>query len=126
MRDNAGMHMKDRFDKRRHRRLRLPYHMSCRKVGSKADKTYSGRAVNVSTGGLYFETAGELFGRDDLLKVALEIPPTAGQLEFGGKLTGYANVLRAERILDNHASADSASNKYGVAVQFCRPPKLCL
>ncbi len=64
--------------------------------------------------------------RGDLLMVALEIPPSAGLLEFGGKLAGYANVVRAERIPSDHADTDAAGDKHSVAVQFCRPPKLCL
>lgn len=117
--------MKDRLDKRRHRRLRLHYDVSCRRVGSAAGKSCGGRTVNVSSGGLYFETAAETFERDDLLKVVLEIRPTAGLLEFGGKLAGYANVLRAEKITDNRTDNDPACDRYGVAVQFCRPPRLC-
>ena len=120
--DNAGTHMKDRIDKRRHRRLRLQYDISCRKVSSTGGKSYRGRTVNVSSGGLYFETTVEVFRRGDVLKVILEIPPTAGLLEFGGKLAGYANVLRAERIRDTDPPCDN----YGVAAQFCRSPKLCL
>jgi len=94
-------------------------------VGSAASKSYGGRAVNVSSGGLYFETAGPV-ERGDLMKVALEIPPTAGLLEFGGKLAGYASVLRAEKMCDDQAGTDPTCEKYGVAIQFCRPPKLCL
>jgi hypothetical protein len=123
--DDAGMLMKDRHDKRRHRRLRLHFDVACRNVGSAASKSYGGRAVNVSSGGLYFETVGPV-ERGDLLKVVLEIPPTAGLLEFGGKLAGYANVLRAEKLRAGRAGTDPACEKYGVAVQFCHPPKLCL
>ena len=118
--------MKDRLDKRRYRRLPTQYRISCRKVGSIAGKSSDGRTVNVSSGGLYFETAVGEFRRGDLLKLALEIPPTAGLLEFGGKLTGYANVLRTERIRDDRAGAHPAHGKQGVALQFCCPPKLCI
>jgi len=119
------MHMKDRLDKRRHRRLPTQYRISCRKVGSIAAKSCHGRTLNVGSGGLYFETGVGEFERGDLLKLALEIPPTAGLLEFGGKLMGYANVLRTDRIRDNRAGAHPTCDKQGVALQFCRPPKLC-
>jgi len=76
--------------------------------------SYSGYTLNVSTGGLYFETEAGIFEQGNLLKVELDIPPTSGLLEFGGKIAGFARVLRT----------DSASGKYGVALQFCRPPKL--
>ena len=104
----------DRLEKRRHKRLGVSYNLSCRKVGSTGNITYDGHTVNVSTGGLYFETARDTFEQGELLKVELSIPPTSGLLEFGGKIAGFAKVLRT----------DSACGRYGVALQFCRPPKL--
>jgi hypothetical protein len=106
----------DRPEKRRHKRLGAEYNISCRKVGSTANISYDGHTVNVSTGGLYFETPSDTFEQGNLLQVELSIPPTSGLLEFGGKIAGFAKVLRT----------DSASNKYGVALQFCHPPKLCV
>lgn len=104
----------DRSEKRRHRRLGAKYNLSCQKVGSIGSISFEGSTVNVSTGGLYFETANDTFEQGDLLKVELSIPPTSGLLEFGGKIAGFAKVLRT----------DSAPGKYGVALQFCHPPKL--
>ena len=106
----------DQSEKRRHKRLWTKYDISCRKVGSTANISYDGRTLNISTGGLYFETATDTFEQGNLLKVELSIPPTSGLLEFGGKIAGFAKVLRT----------DSASGGYGVALQFCRPPKLCI
>ena len=97
-----------------HKRLGAKYNISCRKVGSTSNVSYDGHTVNVSTGGLYFETETGTFEQGNLLQVELSIPPTSGLLEFGGKIAGFAKVLRT----------DSASGKYGVALQFCRPPKL--
>jgi hypothetical protein len=106
----------DRTEKRKHRRLGANYNISCCKVGSAEDRACDGLTSNVSSGGLYFETDTGTFEQGSLLKVELSIPPTSGQLEFGGKIAGFAKVLRT----------DSAAGKYGVAVQFCRPPKLCI
>ena len=106
----------DRSEKRRYKRLKSQYNISCRKVGSTANISYDGHTINVSPGGLYFETTTSTFERGNLLKVELSIPPTSGLLEFGGKLAGFAKVLRA----------DSTSDRYGVALQFCRQPKLCI
>ena len=106
----------DRLEKRRHKRLGAKYNLSCRKVGSNSNIPYNGHTLNVSTGGLYFETTSISFEQGDLLHVELSIPPTSGLLEFGGKIAGFAKVLRT----------DSASERHGVALQFCRPPKLCL
>ena len=114
----ARMQMMDRPEKRQHRRLGAQYNISCRKVGSTADTSYDGFTVNVSPGGVYFETETETetFMPGNLLTVELSIPPTSGLLEFGGKIAGFAKVLRT----------DSASGRYGVALQFCHPPKLCI
>jgi len=103
-------------EKRSHRRLGAKYNISCRKVGSTTHTSYDGCTVNVSPGGVYFETETGIFEQGNLLQVELSIPPTSGLLEFGGKIAGFAKVLRA----------DSASGRYGVALQFCRPPKLCI
>ena len=113
---NARMRMMDRPEKRRHRRLGAQYNISCRKVGSTVHIPHDGYTINVSPGGLYFETATGIFEQGNLLKVELSIPPTSGLLEFGGKIAGFAKVLRT----------DAASGRYGVALQFCRPPKLCI
>ena len=110
------MRMMDRSEKRRHKRLGAQYNISCRKVGSTINMSYNGNTINVSTGGLYFETTTDTFKQGNLLTVELSIPPTSGLLEFGGKIAGFAKVLRT----------DSASGRYGVALQFCRPPKLCI
>jgi hypothetical protein len=122
----AGTHMTDRPEKRTHRRLDAQYDISIRIIGSTDDESYSGCAANVSSGGLYFETVAGVFERGDLLKVELAVPPTLGLLEFGGKIAGFARVLRADKIGDDSGSSRSGLGKYGVALQFCRPPKLCL
>ncbi|MHC4556163.1 MAG: PilZ domain-containing protein [Planctomycetota bacterium] len=118
--------MMERTEKRKHKRLGAKFDISCRKVGSTAERSYSGCTVNVSCGGLYFETAAETFKRDNMLKIELSIPPTSGLLEFGGKIAGFAKVLRTDSIYDSAAVKDSPSGRYGVALQFCRPPKLCI
>jgi len=121
----------DSSEKRKFKRLPITLGLSCRlvgakcpaaarKVGSTAEKLYKGCTVNVSPGGLYFETADEAFMPGNLLKVELSIPPTAGLLEFGGKIAAFAKVLRTSNLSDA-----LSSNKYGVALQFCRSPKLC-
>jgi hypothetical protein len=112
----AGTQMMDRTEKRRHRRLGANYNVSCRKVGSAENRAYDGLTANVSTGGLYFSTTADVFEEGNLLKVELSIPPTSGLLEFGGKIAGFAKVLRM----------DSTAGGSGVALQFCRRPKLCI
>jgi hypothetical protein len=73
---------------------------------------------------LYFETAAEEFEPGNLLKVELSIPPTSGQLEFGGRISGFARVLRINAIREFSPGVNSSSKRCGVALEFCRPPKL--
>jgi hypothetical protein len=108
-------------EKRKFKRLPIALGLSCRKVGSTAEKLHKGCTVNVSPGGLYFVTADDAFMPGNLLKVELSIPPTAGLLEFGGKIAAFAKVLRTSNLSDT-----LSSNKYGVALQFCQSPKLCM
>lgn len=116
----------ERLEKRKHKRLGARYNISCRKVGSVTDKAYDGCTVNVSCGGLYFETTADTFEQGNLLKVELSIPPTSGLLEFGGKVAGFAKVLRTDNIFDSTTDTDLSSSRYGIALQFCRPLKLCI
>jgi hypothetical protein len=55
----------------------------------------------------------------------LSIPPTAGLLESGGRISARARVLRANSICDSHTDSNLSPDRYGVALQFCQPPKLC-
>lgn len=115
----------DRPEKRKYRRLPIKLDMSCQKVGSTKEKSHTGCTVNVSAGGLYFETAAGTFKPGNLLKVELSIPPTAGILEFGGRISSFARVLRTHGICDTRPAINLSSPRYGVALEFCQSPKLC-
>lgn len=120
----AGMHMMDRDERRKYKRLGAKFDLSYRQVGAATDQVHTGNTVNVGTGGLYFETKDLVFKPGSLLEVELSIPPKRGLLEFGGRISGFARVLRTDVISD--ADAGVISEKQGVAVQFCRSPRLCL
>jgi hypothetical protein len=72
---------------------------------------------------LYFETIAT-FEPGNLLEVELSIPPTPGVLEFGGKMAGFARVIRAQNIGASETGERSSGERFGVAVQFCGVPKL--
>jgi len=116
----------DRFERRKYKRLPIKLALSCCKVGSAAERFHRGCTINVSPGGLYFATPAGVFKPGKLLKIELSIPPTAGVLEFGGRISGFANVLRTHNISDPHTDANLLSAKYGVALKFCQPPKICM
>jgi hypothetical protein len=118
------MHMMDRDERRKYKRLGDKYDLSYREVGSATDRAHSGCTVNVGTGGLYFETQDVVLKPGSLLEVELSIPPKRGMLEFGGRISCFARILRTEIISD--ADSGLTFDRHGVAVQFCRSPRLCL
>jgi len=112
-------------ERRRHRRLGAVYDISCRKMGPGGSESYGGCTLDVSSGGLYFEARADVFKAGDLLRVELSIQPTPGLFEFGGKIAGFAKVLRASNIIDSAVETGPSADRYGIAVEFCRPPRLC-
>ncbi len=118
--------MMDRAEKRKYKRLGARFDISCREVGSAAERAYIGCTVNVSPGGLYFETENANFKSGCLLELELSIPPRRGLLEFGGRISGFARVLRTDNIYESARGTDLTFGKYGVALQFCRSPKFCM
>lgn len=118
------MQVMNSSEKRKHKRLPIALDLSCRKVSSEPERLHTGRTVDVSPAGLYFQTPTGTFKPGNLLKVELSIPPTTGLLEFGGKISGLGKVLRTCSVSDSHTDTDSDSDKYGVALEFCQAPKL--
>ncbi len=116
----------DGTERRRYKRLGAKFDISCHEVGSATERAHTGRTVNVSPGGLYFETQSATFKPGSLLEVELSIPPRRGLLEFGGRISGFARVMRTDNIYESAGGTDLSSEIFGVAVQFCRSPKLCM
>ncbi len=111
-------------ERRRFRRVGAELDISFNEVGDEVKQHYIGRTVNISPGGLYFQTSADTFEarnlqRGALFKVELSIPPTKGLLEFGGKIAGFAKLLRSCKVSD-----PLLPDNYGVAVEFCQSPKL--
>ena len=119
-------------EKRKYQRLPIGLDLSCRGVGSTAEGWHSGRTTNVSPGGLYFQTNVGTFKPGSLVNVELSIPPTTGLLEYGGRISGFARVLRADDISPTEdktvclRTVGLLSARYGVAAEFCQPLKLCI
>lgn len=117
-------------DKRRYPRREIELDLLCRKVGSTTEKWHNGRTTNISPSGLYFQTeSGGVFKPGVLVNVELSIPPTTGLLEYVGRVSGFARVLRADEVntAENGLSGirrgglSSASAMYGIAAEFCYP-----
>lgn len=112
------------FERRKFRRSPIKLTLSYCRVGSAGGRSHRGCTLNVSPGGLYFRAPAPTPKHGNLLHIELSIPPTAGILEFGGKLSGFAKVLRAQSIRDSYTGTDLPSKDCEVAVEFCQKPKL--
>ncbi len=112
----------DGSEKRKFTRLGADFNLSCSKIGLSVEHFYSGRTINVSPGGLYFQTEADAFEPGSLLKVDMSIPPTPGLLEFGGRISAFGRVLRTDAIKEFTPGKSGC----GVALEFCRSPKLCI
>jgi len=109
-------------DRRRHHRLPLRLEVLCKKAGFSAAGVCSGKTLNISTGGMLVEVGEheQDYQPDELLSIDMTVEPGEGTLEYGGKLSNYARILRI------HTGPERGynSSKARIAMQFCEPPKL--
>ncbi len=59
----------------------------------------------------------------ELLSVEMSIPPTKGILEYGGRFSGYARVIRIDKFYPKKM-AKSNSATQTIALEFCESLKL--
>jgi len=115
-----------RAERRKYTRLSIKLAVSHRRVDDTAGTSHRGYALNASPGGLYFQTPACGFKPGNLLQVELSVPPTAGIIEFGGRISGFAKVSRTERVEALTIGSGTPAGGYGVAVEFCQRPRLCM
>ncbi|MFH1616077.1 MAG: PilZ domain-containing protein [Planctomycetota bacterium] len=111
-------------ERRKHRRLPIRLNVSWQRIGPHGQRYYSGQTINVSTGGLLLETASSEMKKGDLVNIELSVPPTEGLLEYGGRVSSFAKILRVAPSCHLFAGNDQNTQRYGVAMRFCRMPKL--
>ncbi|MBN2271428.1 MAG: PilZ domain-containing protein [Sedimentisphaerales bacterium] len=115
----------DGLEKRKDRRLAMRLGLLCRRLGGPTHRLYSGTVLNVGRGGLYFETTAGEFEPGSLAELRFAVPLQTGRLEFGGSMQAIATILRTETLTASRTNPP-VRPLYGVAVQFCHPPKLAL
>jgi hypothetical protein len=110
-------------ERRINERLGLKIPVLCHKVGVSANKLYTGRTVDICSGGALIDINSDGLREGELVNVEMPIPPTKGLLEYGGRFSTYARILR---VYDpkNGISANSAAVVHPVALEFCESPKL--
>ena len=121
----AGTLMEVGKDRRKHRRLPLKLTVLCRKVGSAEDSVYTGKTLDVSPGGMLMEINSCGLNQGQLLTVEMSVPPAQGLLEYGGRFSSHARVVRVENTHSgNQSRSDGPSVIQTIAMQFCELPKL--
>jgi hypothetical protein len=117
--------MEEEGEKRNHARFPLRLSVLCHRVGTPGGSVYMGSTVNVSPGGMLMEVSAQDLTSGDLVSVEMSIPPTEGLLEYGGRFTTYAKILRVEKIIPQFRRLkEYKSNTRSIALEFCESPKL--
>jgi len=115
--------MKEDKDRRRYRRQPLRLTVLCQKLGRRGGTVYAGNTVNVSPGGVLAEFGDCRLEDGELVSVDMTVPPTEGLLDYGGRLSSYARVIRVDRP-HSLATTQARSITQAVALEFCESPKL--
>jgi len=114
--------MADENDRRLHKRLPLKISVLCQSVGISGGTAFCGSTIDVSCGGMLVEFSGKGVSDGQLLSIEMYVPPTEGLLEYGGRFSSYARVVRLDEAGDGLQSQSSASRT--AALEFCQSPKL--
>ena len=113
--------MEEGQEKRRHQRLSLHLAVLCHKVSSPGGGIYTGNTINVSPGGVLMEINNCTIEKGELLNIEMSVPPTEGLLEYGGRFSSYARVIRIQSIPSAQMKRKPHS-AVSVALEFCASP----
>jgi len=114
-------------EKRLYRRIPLKLAVLCQKAGLMEGRLYTGNTVNVCPGGVLMEINGAGLDVGELVNLELAVPPTPGLLEFGGRFSTYARILRIQsppHKPPEEVMAGEGSDIYRIAMEFCEVPRL--
>ena len=112
--------MNEEKDRRKYQRQPLRLTMLCQKVGQLGGTVYPGNTLNVSPGGVLAEFSDCQLQDGELVSIDMTVPPTEGLLDYGGRFSSYARVVRTNSL----ATTKSHSITQAVALEFCESPKL--
>ena len=109
-------------ERRTHERHQLRLDVFCQTVGLAGGRFYSGNTIDVSPGGVLLEINEPGLGIGQLLSVDMPVPPTQGLLDYGGRFSGYARVVRIEEPQADRLRQNGSIQ--AIALEFCQSPKL--
>ncbi len=81
-------------ERRRHRRLPIQLPLVCRDPENSDRVLVRSKTINVSTGGLFFETLSQELASGQRIELELTIPPGDGYFPYQGRVTAIAQVVR--------------------------------
>ena len=113
-------------EKRAHRRLDIRLPLDYSRLGMPRGSSTKTVTRNVSTGGLYFETAAEDLRAGDELAFDLGVPPSDSRYPPHATISTVGRVIRASKIDDEPNDDGVVFTRYGIAAQFKTPLKLTL
>ncbi len=109
-------------ERRKHRRLQMHLPLEFSRVAEPSAGQYHSVSRDVSTGGIYFETAMDELRKGELLDIKMTIPPGEGHFPYQGRVSSIARVVRTQK---PSASAQRTANlRMGVGVAFRESFKL--
>jgi hypothetical protein len=114
-------------DRRLYRRIPLKLAVLCQKAGLLEGSLFTGNTVNVCPGGVMMEINGAGLDVGELVNLELAVPPTPGLLEYGGRFSTYARILRIDPpdpVTAEQLMAGESSDIYRIAMEFCEVPRL--
>ena len=84
-------------ERRKYRRLQMHLPLEFRRVSEPATGQHHTVTRDVSTGGIYFETAMDDLRKGELLDIEMTIPPGEGHFPYQGRVSSVARVVRTEK-----------------------------
>jgi hypothetical protein len=114
-------------EKRQYRRIPLKGAVLCQKADFMEGRLYTGNTINVCPGGVFMEINGAGLEVGELVNLELAVPTTRGLLEFGGRFSTYARILRIQPpppTPPEQVMAGEASDIHRIAMEFCEVPRL--
>ena len=120
---DGGGQMTDQ-ERRKHRRLYIRLPLECSNWGGQPEVRYRTVTLNVSTGGVYFETEATDVRPGMMVKLELTVPPGDGHYPYQGRVTGLGQVVRVVPLAPKTDTSGRRRNWVGVATQFKESLKL--
>jgi len=110
-------------ERRKNKRLDLKLPVVCHEVGTSTNRFFTGTTVDIGPKGALIDINTHGLKQGELVNIEMPIPPTKGLLEYGGRFSTYARILRVYKPKPG-SSSKSASTIQTIALEFCESPKL--